>query len=236
MPLRDVEQALTFVHAVSSLGSSGPFEQDTLDLLAQAVPADSVTYSEWETTELRATKVVGEPFASIPPEIAEARRELCCSYPLSIRRHRSEERALKVSDFVSLRELRRSEYYDSVLKPLGVEHELRIWLTAPQGTCRVFAFSRTRHAGDFGERDRAMLELLRPFLVATRERYETRCPLTDRETEVLRWVARGKTNREIATLLYISPHTVRTHLEHVFEKLGVRTRAAAITAAFADTN
>lgn len=221
---------------MSSLDSSEPFEQDTLDLLAQAVPADSVTYSEWEMTELRVTKVVGEPFASIPPEIAEARRELCCSYPLSVRLRRSEERALKISDFVSLRELRRSEYYDAVLRPLGVEHELRIWLTAPRGTCRLFALSRTGREGDFGERDRAMLELLRPFLVATRERYETRSPLTDREAEILRWVARGKTNREIATLLYVSPHTVRTHLEHVFEKLGVHTRAAAIATAFAGTN
>jgi DNA-binding CsgD family transcriptional regulator len=227
---------LEFVHAVSSTDSSEPFEQETLGLLEQAVPGDSVTYSEWDTNGPRATKVVGEPLVSITPEIAEARRELCCSYPLSVVRHRSEERALKISDFVSLRELRRSEYYDAVLKPLGVEHELRMWLTAPRGTCRLFAFSRSRGEGDFGERDRALLELLRPFLVASRERYDTRRALTDREAEILRWVARGKTNREIATLLYVSPHTVRTHLEHVFAKLDVHTRAAAIAAAFADSN
>lgn len=51
--------------------------------------------------------------------------------------------------------------------------------------------------------------------------------LTDREIEVLRLVARGLTNKEIASELAISPKTAGHHLEHVFEKLGVRTRAAA---------
>lgn len=51
--------------------------------------------------------------------------------------------------------------------------------------------------------------------------------LTPRETEVLTWLARGKTNRDIAEILGVSHRTVNKHLEHVFEKLGVETRAAA---------
>ena len=51
--------------------------------------------------------------------------------------------------------------------------------------------------------------------------------LTQRETEVLSWVAKGKTNRDVAEILGMSPRTVNKHLEHVFEKLGVETRAAA---------
>ncbi|MFL6697554.1 MAG: response regulator [Vitreoscilla sp.] len=51
--------------------------------------------------------------------------------------------------------------------------------------------------------------------------------LTPRETEVLSWVAKGKTNRDVAEILRMSPRTVNKHLEHVFEKLGVETRAAA---------
>ncbi len=51
--------------------------------------------------------------------------------------------------------------------------------------------------------------------------------LTPRETEVLSWVAKGKTNRDVAEILGMSPRTVNKHLEHVFEKLGVETRAAA---------
>ncbi len=55
--------------------------------------------------------------------------------------------------------------------------------------------------------------------------------LTKRETEVLSWVAKGKTNRDVALILGMSPRTVNKHLEHVFEKLGVETRAAAASLA-----
>ncbi len=51
--------------------------------------------------------------------------------------------------------------------------------------------------------------------------------LTPRETEVLAWLAKGKTNRDIADILGMSHRTVNKHLEHIFEKLGVETRAAA---------
>jgi DNA-binding CsgD family transcriptional regulator len=51
--------------------------------------------------------------------------------------------------------------------------------------------------------------------------------LTAREQQILAWVARGKTNPEIAEILWISPSTVRKHLENVYAKLGVRTRTAA---------
>jgi DNA-binding NarL/FixJ family response regulator len=51
--------------------------------------------------------------------------------------------------------------------------------------------------------------------------------LTTRETEVLGWIAAGKTNRDIAQILGMSPRTVNKHLEHIYVKLGVETRAAA---------
>lgn len=55
--------------------------------------------------------------------------------------------------------------------------------------------------------------------------------LTFREAEILMWIARGKTNKEIGIILNSSPRTVNKHLEHVFEKLGVSTRAAAVAIA-----
>jgi DNA-binding NarL/FixJ family response regulator len=56
--------------------------------------------------------------------------------------------------------------------------------------------------------------------------------LTPRELEVLAHVAEGRTDGEIATLLYVSVRTVHKHLEHVYEKLGVRTRTAAAMLVF----
>ncbi len=52
-------------------------------------------------------------------------------------------------------------------------------------------------------------------------------PLTQREAEVLYWLSLGKTNRDIADILGMSPRTVNKHLEHIFSKLGVETRTAA---------
>jgi DNA-binding CsgD family transcriptional regulator len=52
--------------------------------------------------------------------------------------------------------------------------------------------------------------------------------LTPREQDVLAWLAKGKTNRDIADILGMSPRTVNKHLEHIFVKLGVETRTAAV--------
>jgi DNA-binding NarL/FixJ family response regulator len=56
--------------------------------------------------------------------------------------------------------------------------------------------------------------------------------LTDREVEVLRLVAAGKTNNEIAAELYLSIKTVSRHLSNIFTKIGVTSRAAATAFAF----
>jgi DNA-binding CsgD family transcriptional regulator len=53
--------------------------------------------------------------------------------------------------------------------------------------------------------------------------------LTARERQVLAWVARGKRNPEVAEILWVTPSTVRKHLEDVYAKLGVHTRTAAVT-------
>ncbi|KAA2254530.1 response regulator transcription factor [Solihabitans fulvus] len=63
-------------------------------------------------------------------------------------------------------------------------------------------------------------------------RTPAREPLSQRELEVLGLIARGATNREAAGKLFISEATVKTHLLHVYAKLGVKDRAAAVAAAF----
>jgi DNA-binding response OmpR family regulator/DNA-binding CsgD family transcriptional regulator len=60
--------------------------------------------------------------------------------------------------------------------------------------------------------------------------------LTSREAEVLLWISRGKSNREIGEVLGISPRTVNKHLEQVFVKLGVENRAAAAARAVSALN
>ena len=69
--------------------------------------------------------------------------------------------------------------------------------------------------------------------VAARKALQAAFDLTDRETQVLFWLSRGKTNQEIAQILEMSPRTVNKHLEPVFRKLGVENRTAAVATALA---
>ena len=63
-------------------------------------------------------------------------------------------------------------------------------------------------------------------------RHQTTETISPRELEVLRLIARGATNREAAASLFISEATVKTHLLHIYAKLGVKDRAAAVAEAF----
>lgn len=56
---------------------------------------------------------------------------------------------------------------------------------------------------------------------------ELRQKLTHREEQVLRCIVQGKSNKEIAVLLNVSPETVKEHIQHIFRKLGVHARAEA---------
>jgi DNA-binding NarL/FixJ family response regulator len=65
----------------------------------------------------------------------------------------------------------------------------------------------------------------------TRMRAPAEEALSAREIEVLAWVARGASNRQVGRELHISEATVKTHLIHIFDKLGVADRTAAVTTA-----
>ncbi|HEX3138839.1 MAG TPA: response regulator transcription factor [Rhizobacter sp.] len=87
-----------------------------------------------------------------------------------------------------------------------------------------------RNLGPVGLGEQMLLLQRRAEPSAAASRLST-AALTPREAEVLSWVAKGKTNRDVGEILGMSPRTVNKHLEHVFEKLGVETRAAAASLA-----
>ena len=320
----DAERVLRFVADAERLGADQLFTPELLVELGELIHADWVSYSELDRVRRRELF-----YACRPGEEEGGEADIDLYWDIVMYEHptcsRQQERllgAVKLSDFVTLSELRRSRVYDLWLRPLGLERELSIALPSPLWHTKVLMFDRGK-GRDFSERDRVVLNRLGPHLERmwqaarvrrllsaalaefdrvdehdaqgvilladggeiefaspparrllreffqttkggllpaeladwldagadgplTRRRGDRRliverepgallleerreeAQLTARERDVLSWVARGKTNAEIAQLLWLAPSTVRKHLENVYAKLGVSTRTAAV--------
>jgi len=134
-------------------------------------------------------------------------------------------------DFYSECEWRSSDIYAETYRPIGEWNSVIAPVTSRNGVRRLFIFMRDKHEGSFSDRDRDLLMLLQPQLTAladARHRQRNVVPLTDRHREVLRHLAAGLSTEEIARQMYVSPTTVRKHVENIFARLGVSTRAAAV--------
>ena len=147
------------------------------------------------------------------------------------------------ADIYSARQWHSTGMYTDHHGPLGCEHHLTVCLPSAlpptAGPGRHVQLALIRGPGpDFTERDRAVLTLLGPhldraYLEAKRRRHPVP-RLTPRQRDLLRLVAAGHTNTQIARRLGITEGTVRTHLENIYERLNVSSRAAAVNRAFAD--
>jgi DNA-binding CsgD family transcriptional regulator len=155
-----------------------------------------------------------------------------CSYP---ERSGNLRGVTMSSDFYSQRQWRSSAFY---LDQDEERFEHSMLLTLPGGPGRTVRLVASRQDGiGFSERDRSILLLLRPHLESIHQRVERRRralpELTDRQWELLRLVALGRTNTQIARALGVAEGTVRKHMENIHQRLGVNSRAAAVASAFA---
>ena len=130
----------------------------------------------------------------------------------------------------------------TLMQGYRVDSELTDWLTATQAAhgqgqshppltlargSRRLIFS----AAEFSEDEQWMIVLREESDLAQIEKLMAAFKLTQRESEVLNWLIKGKTNRDIGEILGTSPRTINKHLEHVFVKLGVETRTSAAAVA-----
>jgi DNA-binding CsgD family transcriptional regulator len=163
-----------------------------------------------------------------------------CSYPDRTGDLRT---VIKIADFYSARQWHSTGMYADLYRPQGVEHELMLTFPVAPGTpagpgrtVRLFLF---RGPGpDFSEADRALLTLLRPhlhqaYLDAERRRHPLP-RLTPRHRQLLDLLAAGHTNAQIARRLGLAEGTVRTHLENLYRRLQVSSRAEAAARAVRD--
>jgi DNA-binding CsgD family transcriptional regulator len=149
-----------------------------------------------------------------------------------------------IADFYSARQWHSTGMYTDHDRPLGLEHHLMVFLPRAlpptAGPGRYVRLTLIRGPGpDFSERDQALLILLGPHLdqacLDAERRHHPVPRLTPRQTGLLRLVAAGGTNTQIARCLGISEGTVRTHLENIYTRLNVSSRTAAVIRAFPDS-
>lgn len=229
---RDVDGALEVVAEAAATDGPQPFSVDVVRELLRLIRADQAGYFEYRFPGGGDIFLVEQPPSDYEWD-ADVLRAALPAWHLADSSWRSTV-TRRFSDVLTRTERSRNPWYIDVMRPRGAEHEMKLWLPAPSGAIRGFFFVRGTHNRDFDERDRAVLDLLHPHLGSLRERWGRRRhppTLTAREAEVIHLVAEGLTNREIARRLVISNATVRTHLENIFEKLGVHTRTAAVTRA-----
>jgi DNA-binding CsgD family transcriptional regulator len=334
LPARDLHAALAFVDEAHSFTDLDSFRTGILPGLEKLVPCDLVGYNEVYPGGEKSL-VITHP--DPPLEIAgEALSRLAHQHPLIAVQANGDDRTYKISDFLSRREFHSLELYDELYRLLDAEDQIAFGLPGPM----VIGIAMNRDRRSFGERDRTLLDLLRPHLARAHARLrereqldqlieilehglqerdtavlalgpdgsiaaasgaaldllgsyfgpsqgatlpprlaewlanapapgplplriegsrglltvrasdgdsgtilvlEERCAasaetlrslgLTRRQSEVLHLLARGSSTQQIATDLFISPQTVRKHVEHIYERLGVHSRAAAVAAA-----
>ena len=191
--------------------------------------------------------VIGRPACAIGDQ---ARAAFDCHFGahLLVRYHAAERggHVHRISDSLPFADFRRTGLYDEYYRAIGIDHAVALPLRVDDDWLVSFVFNR--HGRDFSEREVACLEqarvgaarLFARTRLVERARDAGRVPhdagpqlrrvqsLTDREHEVLRWVAAGKTDRDIAAILAISHRTVHKHLQSAYAKLGVETRTAAV--------
>jgi len=148
-------------------------------------------------------------------------------------------RARRLSDAIAPEAYRATDFYRHLGRHHGLEYSIATWHRLPDGGIRGLWLDASGR--DFDDRDVAVLELLgrqlerlaRPKGRPISAGYPPRSiGLTDRQAEILALAALGRSNDEIGHDLYLSPFTVRTHLEHAFDRLQVHTRAAAVARAW----
>jgi DNA-binding CsgD family transcriptional regulator len=236
-----LRQALELVGGLAEIDHPADFGPRVLPGVARLVGCDHLSYNEIGPAPDQA-RSCGYPADLVTPASLDAFAAHLHEHPLvNYYRATGDGRPVKISDFLSRDRFHRLGLYADFFRHFPVEYQLAVSLPSPGE--HVIGIALNRGRGDFTEAERDLLGVLRPALMtalarATRSDRARRAltaatdrelaSLTDRELQVLELVARGRTNVGIGRALDVSPRTVAKHLEHIYRKLGVTSRAAAV--------
>jgi DNA-binding CsgD family transcriptional regulator len=239
----DYRGALDVLRVAHEADDDGPFSESVLAALRRLIPSAIASSHEWDPVRGWGHTVEGADRADVGPlwfrylRVSE-QDPFPGSPQAQARRGAPVGMACRFSDVLSLRQFRRLDLYAEICRPLGINHVMKLFFAVGKTGTAYLVFDSERRA--FTERDRAVLDVLAPHLALIRRRSRRlsdpspeAASLSPREREILRLVASGMTNREIAASLFIAPGTVRKHLDNAYAKLGVRSRAQAVAVAAA---
>ena len=207
----DLEATLAFLAEANSIDAPEPFPRSLLAALRRLVPGDFVSYCELD--RVRRLPLWSDNYPVIENDDVEGELEIYwrLRHQHPVCRHGDETgdfSARKISDFLSRAELRRREIYWEYFRPWEIEYQMSFGLDAPLSHTKVFLFTRAG-GRDYTERDRKILNLLRPHLARIYE--ATRVRRTAREALALL----GRTDAPIVVLeradrvAYASPEAQR---------------------------
>lgn len=245
----DLRGALDALHAVGEdCASSNEFSRRGVECLPRLVSSELTTLSVCNLDNGH-RNVVSDQADAISPREIEAFDRHFFAHPLVCEHGRNPWAVTKrISDLLPQTEFQRTSLYGDYYRSIRIDHVMAVPIHVDRRYLVSFVLNRSKR--NFSDRDRACLELIRPHLgalyrlsvAASRAEDEpashenaAHLPapaavlrLTARERDVLRWLAAGKTDRDIGAILDISPRTVHKHLQRIYEKLGVETRTAAV--------
>ena len=227
------------------------FRWELLRAVTRAVPAEWVSLNDIGPDPDTTVGIV-EP--QIPPTEREVFARYAHENPLIEHYARTHDgRVQRFSDVTTAEHLHALSIYAEFYKPLGIEYQLAF--TLPHRPERILGVALSRTTKDFTDAECELLERARPFLIqsyrnailysnlqaASLVTAPPRGPdldhlialgLTNRQAEVLRLVATGAAEHEIAGRLDISHRTVQKHLEQCYRRLGVNSRSQAAALAW----
>lgn len=235
---RDLRSVIGVLDESCEVDGPEAFSLEFLERLRDLVHAQAVTFC-WMDRRRRIF-IDGASTGADDPDLDAVFWDVSHSCPSANHHERTGScETVRFSDLISRREYRRLPIYREYFHPYGVEEAIVTAFPPVGRTIRYFIFWRALGERDFSDRDRSVLEQLRPHLgrmhdvarLGARVGHDSdthASGLTAREQEIITLVAEGSTNAEIARLLWVAPSTVKKHLENVYAKLEVPSRAAAV--------
>ncbi|MGZ5215779.1 MAG: helix-turn-helix transcriptional regulator [Caldimonas sp.] len=238
----DLERSLRSLGAIAEQsGDRAEFARAGVHELSGLVAAELTTLSVCHLKSGR-RDVTGFPDARLGAEDRACFDRHFAEHPLvrfhAVRRGRG---AHRISDSIPFSRFREGALYSDYYRRIGIDHAVALPIRVDEELLVSFVLNRTRR--DFSDRERDLLDRVGPVLsrlyaalaepVGPEDPVRPLDALTPREREVIAWLARGKTDRDIAAILGCSHRTVQKHLQRSYEKLGVETRTAAVMRAFA---